>query len=118
MWLFDDLRHQSITALTNILSSDHMAVKEVVFGQAYRVRSWLVQGYLKLAMRTSPLTAQEREAIGLRSALCIMELQLSRYVRVPRLVTRSITPTFWREEVSVEDVERAFAAELADVELC
>ncbi|KAK0226423.1 hypothetical protein IW262DRAFT_766385 [Armillaria fumosa] len=73
MWHFTDIRQLAIKHLQQDATLD--AIEQVVLAKAYSVSSWLRTGYLGLVKRTQPLSVEEAEQIGYRSAIQIYQVR-------------------------------------------
>lgn len=73
MWHFSDIRQLAIKHLQQDASLD--AVEQVIFAKDFSVSSWLRTGYLGLVKRTQPLSVEEAEQIGWRSAIQIFQVR-------------------------------------------
>ncbi|KAK0486309.1 hypothetical protein IW261DRAFT_791106 [Armillaria novae-zelandiae] len=73
MWHLSDIRQLAIKHLQQDATLD--AVEQVVLAKAYSVSSWLRTGYLSLVKRMQPLSVEEAEQIGYRSAIQIYQMR-------------------------------------------
>ncbi|KAK0212377.1 hypothetical protein DFS33DRAFT_21679 [Desarmillaria ectypa] len=73
MWHLSDIRQLAIKHLQQDPKLD--PVERVVLAKSYSVSSWLRLGYLSLVKRAQPLSVDEAEQIGFKSAIQIFQLR-------------------------------------------
>jgi hypothetical protein len=77
MWRFDAVRKKIISTLEHAHFNVNLklAVHQLALGQKYQIRSWVLDGYYKLAARRDPLTADERKFLSPTTIWTILELR-------------------------------------------
>lgn len=66
-WKFASIRELAIDRLGPIVSD----VDKVVFGHAYKVDGWVMQGYMQLVERENPITCEEGNRLGVKNLAAI-----------------------------------------------
>lgn len=98
----DAIRELAIIQLSTTPSD---AIARITLGKAYSVPLWLRLGYLHLILRPAPLSFEEGEKIGWRTAIRLCHLRED----------AANNPTKWVEKGYSNTVESAFEDELREV---
>jgi hypothetical protein len=102
MWNMDAIRELAIIQLSTTPSDP---VARITLGKAYNVPLWLRLGYLHLILRQAPLSFEEGEKIGWRTAIQLCHLRED----------AANNPAKWVEKGYNNTVESAFEDELREV---
>ncbi|KZV76191.1 hypothetical protein PENSPDRAFT_747885 [Peniophora sp. CONT] len=79
MWCLDDLRNKAICSadqeVATLAENEDRVIDKILLGKQYRVSRWLLEGYEVLGRRDVRLSANERDRLGMASALRVWELR-------------------------------------------
>ncbi|CAE6432895.1 unnamed protein product [Rhizoctonia solani] len=75
MWSFTELR----VTLLPILERSLDDIDKIVYAREFGIEGWITPAYVKLYRREEPLSTEEAEKIGFKSAMLIFRLREERY---------------------------------------
>ncbi|CAE6470671.1 unnamed protein product [Rhizoctonia solani] len=75
MWNFSELRASLLPTLGSSLGD----VDKIIYAREFGIKDWVTPAYIKLYRRDEPLTTEEAEKLGFKSAMLIFRLREEKY---------------------------------------